>query len=521
MNEPNVPDAPAAPIPPPAARQDRPAPPVVGEKAPLLPPAEPEPEKPPVRIWLRMAVAGAVVIVLLVAFGLIWSQVEGSRIKKERTSLEAQLDESDPNWRLADLERSREEIPEHENSARVIVAVTRLLPRSWPGQQFYERFQDLPPTEQLNAGQTELLEAEMTAHAAALTQARRLADMPRGRHHLKWEFNPIATLLPDLQESRKVANLLQYDAMLRAQQGDADGALRSCRGIINAGRSVGDEPLMISALVRCAIIAVGANAAERTLAQGVAGDAELARLQELLALEDQHPTMRIAVRGERASSYDLLSKMADGRISVAEMDAMIDGQQQAWWKRWSRGNVGRREPVYALKVMTKMVDATKLPEADQVEAEKAYEREIRGLGREATYVRLLVPAVANVGRAIRRKTAYLRCLMVLVAVERYRLAHDGKWPESLAALMPDLLKEIPNDPFDGKPLRYKKLPDGVMVYSVGEDGVDDGGNVDRSKPTTKGADQGYRLWDETKRRQTSSRESLPAPEVELEDGEKP
>jgi hypothetical protein len=474
--------------------------------------AEPPPEKPPIRIWLRMALAGAAVVVVLIVFGAVWSQVEGTRVQNERASFEAHLDETDPNWRLADLERAREEIPEHENSARVVVAVTRLLPRGWPSPGFYERFQDLPPNEQLNAEQTELLEAEMKAHAGAVEQARRLADMPRGRHRLKWEFNTIGTLLPDQQECRKVANLLQYDALLRGQQGDADGALRSCRGIINAGRSLGDEPLMISALIRGAIIAVGASAAERVLAQGVAGDAELARLQELLALEDQHPTMRIAVRGERASSYDLLSKMADGRIRGAEIDAMIDGQQRSWWKSWWRGSVGRREPVYALKTMTKMVDATKLPESEQPEAEKTYEREVKGLGREALYVRLLAPAVANVGRSIRRKTASVRCLMVLAAVERYRLKNDGKWPESLAALRPEFLKEIPNDPFDGKPLRYKKLPDGVLVYSVGEDGVDDGGNVVRGKPTTKGTDQGYRLWDEAKRRQTS----LPPPDVEAD-----
>src|SRR5439155_11697002 len=131
----------------------------------------------------------------------------------------------------------------------------------------------------------------------------------------------------------------------------------------------------------------------------------------------------------------------------AEIDAMVDGRERSWWQRWWRGSVGRREPVQSLKMMTKMVDVTKLPESEQPEAEKAYERELRDLGREGLYVKLLAPAVANVGRSIRRKTANVRCLMVLAAVERYRLK-EGKWPESLAALRPEFLKEIPNDPFD-------------------------------------------------------------------------
>ena len=37
------------------------------------------------------------------------------------------------------------------------------------------------------------------------------------------------------------------------------------------------------------------------------------------------------------------------------------------------------------------------------------------------------------------------------------------------------MDEIPPDPFDGKPLRYKKLEKGYVVYSVGPDGNDDGG----------------------------------------------
>ena len=41
--------------------------------------------------------------------------------------------------------------------------------------------------------------------------------------------------------------------------------------------------------------------------------------------------------------------------------------------------------------------------------------------------------------------------------------------------MPELLGEIQSDPFDGKPMRYKRLPKGYVVYSVGPDGHDNDG----------------------------------------------
>jgi hypothetical protein len=43
-------------------------------------------------------------------------------------------------------------------------------------------------------------------------------------------------------------------------------------------------------------------------------------------------------------------------------------------------------------------------------------------------------------------------------------------------LAPEFFSAIPIDPYDGKPLRYHPNADGTyLLYSVGENGVDDGG----------------------------------------------
>ena len=43
--------------------------------------------------------------------------------------------------------------------------------------------------------------------------------------------------------------------------------------------------------------------------------------------------------------------------------------------------------------------------------------------------------------------------------------------------MPEFLAAVPLDPVDGQPLRYRRDADGTFtLYSVGENGVDDGGN---------------------------------------------
>lgn len=64
-------------------------------------------------------------------------------------------------------------------------------------------------------------------------------------------------------------------------------------------------------------------------------------------------------------------------------------------------------------------------------------------------------------------------MCVAIALELYRRRH-GAWPATLAELIPDLLPEIPLDRYDGAPLRYRLIQGKPVIYSVGEDGNDDG-----------------------------------------------
>src|SRR5947209_10137882 len=91
--------------------------------------------------------------------------------------------------------------------------------------------------------------------------------------------------------------------------------------------------------------------------------------------------------------------------------------------------------------------------------------------------------------------ARLACAIAAIAAERYRLRH-AKWPESLSQLVPDFVERLAVDPFNGEPLRYKRLADGVVVYTVGPDLTDQGGTLTRDLRTpSDGTDIGFRLWD--------------------------
>ena len=89
--------------------------------------------------------------------------------------------------------------------------------------------------------------------------------------------------------------------------------------------------------------------------------------------------------------------------------------------------------------------------------------------------RMTIPTLAGGFEREARMIATLRCALAALAVERFRMAHGGTLPAGLADLVPRYLAAVPTDPYDGKPLRFKPLTQGFVVYSLGEDGDDDGG----------------------------------------------
>jgi hypothetical protein len=70
--------------------------------------------------------------------------------------------------------------------------------------------------------------------------------------------------------------------------------------------------------------------------------------------------------------------------------------------------------------------------------------------------------------------------------------------------VPDLLRAVPTDPFDGRPLRYRRDPEGAVVYSVGPDGKDNGGSLADLNRDKDGTDVGFRLWDPGRRHQPNA-----------------
>ncbi len=152
-----------------------------------------------------------------------------------------------------------------------------------------------------------------------------------------------------------------------------------------------------------------------------------------------------------------------------------------WRFAWSHQDERR-----FLKGIQHLIEISRLAAAEQ-----SYEKSLARLDefRKATLHRnfyeglrfpeseqLLQNLVGPIERALRAET--VRYITVsAIALKRYSLRH-GKSAASLDALAPEFLSSVPIDYMDGKPLRYRLNADGSFtLYSVGEDGKDDGGDT--------------------------------------------
>jgi hypothetical protein len=455
---------------------------------------------------LWAAVVGCPVVLVVAWLGYKWY------LDREYRAAIEEADRLDPGWRLAELEAARRDVPDSENAAMQALAARKLLPAGWfprPPGSISTKLEDdldrLPPTQPLDESQSKQLRAELAKASAVLSAARRVADMPRGRYVVIEKPDALSTLLPHVDQLQQLIRLLRLDAVRRVQDGDIDGALTICRALVNTGRSFGDEPIAISQLVRLCHQRLAIRGLERALAQGEASEATLAEIQRLLEDEADQPLLVIAARAERAIVHQFLEFVENGghyrasfgmrsRTGSNDVDEFLD-----------RGKARGCHAAY-LRYFNECVEIAKLPSEQQVERLRDFDlRPPENVPQPLTALSGPLDNFQKLAIWFHRTLAFLRCGIAAVAMERYRLAH-GRWPERLEGLVPAYLSKIPIDPFDGQPLRFRRLKDGVIIYTVGEDRQDDGGQRVRIKAGEPDADVGFQLWDREHRRQQPKKE---------------
>lgn len=486
----------------------------------------------------------AAIVTLLVAYHLWFTY----RYEKQLENLINQIAAEDPQWHWDGQLAKRHELNSSDNSAVEIVELLKLTTlretigmanRNEWGKAYsqlyskesfeqYEEFVELHPNARLPEPMREKMQPlmEMAPMPEVLQRARKLRHYQAGRFDHTFKPLLMMSLLPDVQGTRAIGNLLAWDADWLVWKNKLPTALESIQSMLGICRSFSDDPFLISQLVRMALAGQAGKETMRLLAQSQTWKPDQLRaLQSDFEREHElaKDVLERMLRSDRAVLDHDLQVVLQNKVTYLEISRMY-GRRIAWSTGYAKidealvglfpemvlgwgnrpGNL-LKERYDLLRFYTQAVSWSRMPEHEWLSALDAWAMSgpyLTPFLRQFFFVSMLyggsndpLPELMQLRKlayAGLKSRARLRSISALLACERYRLENGG-WPTNWEVLCPKYLKQVPVDPFTGQPMLLKLLPDGLVVYAIGDDGKDNGGHVLR---TTEGVprDIGYRLW---------------------------
>ncbi len=270
---------------------------------------------------------------------------------------------------------------------------------------------------------------------------------------------PPGFIIPNLSEIRECSKLLRLSILDKVFSGNTDQAVQEIKEHFRLGESLAPDPFLICHLVRVAIHAGGVDSVRMVLEKTTLSRQQMNELQsELIQFRDRLQ-MDHAFIGERL--YFLDQEQMRQSLGFGTVPARFSGLMDI--------NIIR-----TLEFYDQLEAVTKLPPQDRLKQYQQIEKDVEQLSVLYFVTKITLPALSKVGSIDLRVRAQLDSAITALSVERFRQA-EGRLPESLEELVPRYMETVPIDPFDGKPLRYKRLEKGYTIYSIGDDGEDNGG----------------------------------------------
>ena len=328
---------------------------------------------------------------------------------------------------------------------------------------------ELPARTEPLPDETRALAAEYIAdNNEALELIRAGAKIEHCRYPVDFR-DGFAARLDHISNMRRSVMLLNLEALLHAESGQADDAIRSVLSGFGLARSLLKEPTTISQLVRVACHSLSLTTLERITNRIDLTNEQLVELSGHLDDTERSSGMTNAFVGERCMGLSFF-------MSPTSIDPGVFGNTPARpiLALCQAAGLVDMDGVIYLDLMNGYLEVTRLPFHQRLKAIEAVNDKLESTSKIHIFVHSLMPALSRIATIEMRHIAKLRVTRVGFAVQRFRLS-TGRLPDTLEELIPTYLDTVPKDPFDGNGLRYKKRERGFVVYSVNEDLHDDGG----------------------------------------------
>ncbi|MFN0199261.1 MAG: hypothetical protein ACKVT0_21125 [Planctomycetaceae bacterium] len=321
-----------------------------------------------------------------------------------------------------------------------------------------------------------------------------------------------STSTETLQEYRPLDRLAALESSRLLAEGQHNEAWIWSRAILRFSRHVGQHGYLIERLTGASLYQAGVNST-LALAHDPSVTEELLRqmLQESTAIAEKTVPQSVTIKCEYLSINNTMNdpkylldddtdtlerlKIRMGAYFVAEFRLVqllsqhyvanildqIDLPMKDRQPRIGSVEVFQRDPAktYPPDVLP--------PETIEERAKKSW-----------TFRAMMISAYRQLDYACLNELTRQRTLEICLASQIYQKM-NGAYPKDLDDLVrAGILDEIPIDPYSktGERMHYRVTADGVLAWSIGYNGIDDGGEIDKSNRKAGGLlDVGLRLGD--------------------------
>jgi hypothetical protein len=335
----------------------------------------------------------------------------------------------------------------------------------------------------------------------------------------------VLATLPQIAGLRYPARLLAARAMRSVQQGEYADALADIQAIYDLSTPMADQsPTLIERLVGIALRRTAIETAvafvsydNLPLQQGRAAAEMLAGWKPLPSISETYEGFEryalldtiqwLALQAKSRQRVDIVPDSMNRNQGGHPLQMSVPTDLMDWDLFFARANKGYDRVVESLRAPTpearnqlgdqlarskeqivtwattqsRKIDLTGTPRFPEGMSQDKKRRLASSIASGVLVGGVFLPV--GIHRAvdiIEEANMHLELARVAAALRQHRL-NKGKFPDNLAALQPDLLKEIPTDVFSSRPVRYQILGRGrgYRLYSVGRDMTDDGGDAEK------------------------------------------
>jgi hypothetical protein len=428
---------------------------------------------PPRYRWLKRSLAiFAVAVALLIGVQLWWQHIADHRLAAEIAAIHARGEPILPeDFKSVD-------IPDWDNGAWYLRQAAAAIKHGPEAQTLWDGWGTAYTDHEISD-----LTRWMDDEQAARSMARKARDHPTVAWNMKFGRPAIATVYPDLNAQRGLANTLGMVAFVEHHRGNDAEAVETIRDM----HFVADAMQQYSPTIISHLVGVGIDA--------VTTYAVIDLSRDLRITDGSSPTRPGASPASRAQALQLIADLCD------ERQYRLGGIRSLFGERWIAldgpdyllQNAMHSPQFYALRLAFKL---------DVINILKAETKVSQAMGQPTLaaalammpsnppkrngvamlahlFSSILLPSLSSSVEQHFRGLTDRRAAVLALAIRLWRFDHGGRWPASLEELTPQYLAAVPIDPMSptGAPFHYKPdAPGGAIIYSVGECGVDHGGS---------------------------------------------